>query len=228
MGFTLIELLVVIAIIAILAAMLLPALQEAKQRATRISCTNQLKQFGTAYHMYADLFRQHLPPVRDLTNVGGRFANHAYWWNFLGPMVGYSHWQVSRDPNIRAPTLFLCPDAKHTTAGMTTWYSRNVMGYGQNRYIPPAGTFGAWQDHNRTYPKYQAIESPVEKVFTADARWCALGGYGEFTQTGTPGSYYKVDRQRHGTGLNVLYGDGHAEWVSRTTIMHRVATQTLF
>jgi len=188
-GFTLIELLVVIAIIALLAALLLPALSGARERARRTTCMNNLRQFAMALEMYADDWYEKFPADKE----GLYPANPA-------KSTIYPHY-------IKTARTFWCPASgarrlKKPTGDITDNGSSDPASYGyeNNWYASYAFVFGLSTGNKSS--------SPVPIV----------SDRGVYNTEGTPGSYglpadTDMKTGNHAWGINTLYLDGSVQWV---------------
>ena len=211
-GFTLIELLVVIAIIAILAAMLLPALSRARCRAQGISCMSNTRQMMAADHMYITDNNDRFPGALH----GGR-AQNPVPDDPTGPwVVGWLDWSVSSD---NTNILYLI-DRRYSKLATYFGNNRNVFKCPADRYLHPVQRNRGWTERVRSVSGNIVIGAGNAEDGPMDSAYLHVKKTSDLRIPGPADSWVFVDEHPDSINDAGLFSPYQSEWIDLPASYH--------
>jgi prepilin-type N-terminal cleavage/methylation domain-containing protein len=193
-GFTILELLIVVIIIGMLAGLILPVLSQAREKARRTTCINNLKQFSAAYEMYAEDYFEKFPADKEgLYNADGINRTTSIYPNYISsPKVFWCPSSISRN----LPP----PNGKIGEYNSTPPSDNNWEEWRNDWYASYAFVFGLSTSNKSTKPVPVISDRGIYNTRNL-SNYTNLSGCNHLTGN-------------HAWGINVLYIDGSVNWIN--------------
>lgn len=208
-GFTLVELLMVIAIIAILAAILLPVMAQAREAARRTTCVSNIKNLGTALTLYAQDYDGGYMPY-----YVGPVGTQQKWWFGQGSGNTWDRTEGLLFPYMRNTDIHQCQSLRSVRFG-------NSFGYNYQYLGGDTGVTNSWANGYGFPATDASIQDPSGTIAFADTGYLYQGQFYESIGITRPSDWYQDSPDihfRHQERANMFFLDGHVKALSKRQV----------